>query len=81
MRRSLRRANVSFLLYIIVLFQISAMVLLSLKDGEIDRQALYLAGIMPAATVLLVRLLPKIWKIDTLILTLTLFLCSVSVIT
>ena len=29
MRRSLKRANVSFLLYIIVLFQLSAMVLLS----------------------------------------------------
>ena len=81
MRRSLKRANVSFLLYIIVLFQLSAMVLLSLKDGAIDMQALYLAGIMPTATVLLVKLLPKIWKIDTLILTLTLFLCSVSVIT
>ena len=81
MRRSLKCANVSFLLYIIVLFQLSAMVLLSLKDGEIDMQALYLAGIMPAVTVLLVKLLPKIWRIDTLILTLTLFLCSVSVIT
>ena len=40
MRRSLKRANVSFLLYIIVLFQLSAMVLLSLKDGAIDMQAI-----------------------------------------
>lgn len=81
MRRSLKRANVSFLLYIIVLFQISAMMMLSLKGDDVDMQSLLLAGVMPAVTVLLVKVLPKIWKIDTLILTLVLFLCSVSITT
>ncbi len=81
MRRALKRADTSLLLYAVTLFQASAMLLLTLRTNPIDTQSLLLAGIMPAVTLLLVKGLPKIWKIDRVILTLVLFLCSVSVVT
>jgi len=81
MRRALRRADTSLLLYAIVLFQASAMLLLTLRTDPIDTQSLILAGVMPAVTLLCVKGLPRIWKIDRVILALVLFLCSVSVVT
>ena len=81
MRQALRRADPSLLLYAVALFQASAMLLLTLRTQPIDVQSLILAGVMPAVTLLCVKGLPKIWKIDRVILTLVLFLCSVSVIT
>ncbi|MBQ8954239.1 MAG: FtsW/RodA/SpoVE family cell cycle protein [Clostridia bacterium] len=81
MKQALRRADTSLLLYAVVLFQASAMLLLTLRTEPIDTQALLLAGAMPAVTLLLVKGLPKIWKIDRVVLTLVLFLCSVSIVT
>ncbi len=81
MKRALRQADTSLLLTAIVLFQASAMLLLTLRTNPIDKQSLALAGAMPAVTLLLVKGLPKIWKIDRVILSLVLLLCSVSVIT
>ena len=81
MKRALKRADPSLLLYAIVLFQASAMLLLTLRTEPIDTQSLLLAGVMPAVTLLLAKGLPKIWKIDGVVLTLVLFLCSVSIVT
>ena len=81
MKGALKRADPSLLLYAIVLFQASAMLLLTLRTQPIDTQSLILAGVMPAVTLLCVKGLYKFWKIDRVVLSLVLFLCSVSVVT
>ena len=81
MRKALKRADTSLLLYAITLFQASAMLLLTLRTEPIDTQSLMLAFALPAVTWLLVKGLPRIWRIDRVILTLVMFLCSVSVVT
>ena len=81
MRLALKRADTSLLLYAILLFQVSAMLLLTLRTEPIDVQSLLLAGAMPAVTLLCMKLLPMIWRIDRVIMALVLFLCSVSVVT
>ena len=81
LRQALRRADTSLLLYAIVLFQASAMLLLTLRTNPIDTQALLLAAAMPAVTLLCLKALPKLWRIDRVVLALVLFLCSVSVVT
>lgn len=67
--------------WLVVLFQVSAMLLLTFKKNPIDRQALYLSGIMPAVTLLVLRGVPRIWRVDRTILSMVLMLCSVSVVT
>lgn len=47
LRKALRRADTSLLVYAVALFQVSAMLLLTLRTDPIDRQALLLAGAMP----------------------------------
>ncbi len=79
--RRIPRADTSLLLYAIALFQASAMLLLTLRTEPIDTQSLLLAGAMPAATLLCVKGLPRLWRVDRVILSLVLFLCSVSVVT
>ena len=81
LRRMPERADTSLLLYAIVLFQASAMLLLTLRTEPIDTQSLFLAAAMPAVTLLCVKGLPKLWRVDRVILSLVLFLCSVSVVT
>ncbi len=81
MKRAAKRTNDSMLTWLLILFQATAMLLLTFRKNPIDQQALMLAGAMPAVTLLIVNGLPKIWKIDRVILTMVLFLCSVSVIT
>ena len=81
LRKALRRADTSLLVYAVALFQVSAMLLLTLRTDPIDRQALLLAGAMPAVTLLCAKGLPRFWKIDRVVLTLVLFLCSVSLVT
>ena len=81
LRKALRRADTSLLLSAVTLFQASAMLLLTLRTQPIDIQSLLLAFAMPAVTLLCVKGLSKFWKIDRVVLTLVLFLCSVSVVT
>ncbi len=64
----------------VLLFQITAMLILSVRGDVFDRQALYLAGIMPLVTAAVLTGLPRIWRIDRTILTLVMFLCSVSIV-
>ena len=76
-----KRAGVTLLQSSLMLFQFSAFIILSLKTWPPDLQALAFAVCLPAATYLLTRTIPKIWPIDSILLTLTLFLCSVSIVT
>ena len=60
MRKALKRADTSLLLYAITLFQASAMLLLTLRTEPIDTQSLMLAFALPAVTWLLVKGLPRL---------------------
>lgn len=80
-RRGLREADTSVLTAALMLFQASAMALLAFKTSPIDTQALIFAAAMPLITRMLTRLLPRYLKADRLLLNLTLFLCSVSLVT
>lgn len=81
MHKAARRTNDKMLTWLVVLFQATAMLLLTFRTDPIDLQALALAGAMPAVTLLLLGGLPKLWRIDRTVLAMVLFLCSVSVVT
>ena len=81
LRNALKKADTSLLCYAVMLFQATAMLLLTFRVQPIDTQALILAGAMPAATWVYIKLVDRFWPVDGVILTLTLFLCSVGVIT
>jgi len=81
MKKAARRTNDRMLPWLIVLFQASAMLLLTFKTDPIDLQALTLAGVMPMVTLFILHGVPRIWRIDRTILAMVMFLCSVSVVT
>ena len=81
MKRAARRTEDGMLMWLLILFQASAMLLLTFKTNPIDRQALAFAGIMPLVTLLMMKLAPKIWRVDRVLLAMILFLCSVSIVT
>ena len=81
LRAALRKADTSMLLWAVILFQVTAMLMLTLRDSPIDTQSLVLAGVMPVVTWLYAKLIPRLWRVDRVILILCLFLCSVSVVT
>lgn len=81
MRRALMRSNTRLLLSAVMLFQFTAMLLVSLQEQPVDTQALILAVALPAATWLVTMLFGKIWPIDRAILILVMLLCSVGIIT
>ena len=81
MRRALMRSNTRLLLSAVMLFQFTAMLLISLQEQPVDMQALILAVALPAATWLVTMLFGKIWPIDRAILILVMLLCSVGIIT
>jgi len=69
------------LLFSVILFQVSAMLLLTFRTDPIDLQALSMAGILPLVTLAVLTGFPKLWRIDRTILAMVMFLCSVSVVT
>jgi cell division protein FtsW (lipid II flippase) len=81
LRRAVLRANTHLLLTGVMLFQFTGMLLLAAKADSFDLQALLFAGLLPAVTFLTVRLFSKFWPIDRALLILTLFLCSISLVT
>ena len=81
LRRAVLRANTHLLLTGVMLFQFTGMLLLAIKSDSFDMQALAFAALMPAITFLVVKLFSKLWPIDRALLILTLFLCSISLVT
>jgi len=79
--RLAKRTNISLLLYAVMLFQFTAFLLLAFNRQTLDFQALTFAIAMPSVTYLILKSIPKFWKIDRILLTLVLFLCSVSLVT
>lgn len=79
--RRRRNADVSLMTLCVMLFQATAMGLLAFKTSPIDVQAIAFAVALPLATRLLTRLLPRHLGADKVLLNLTLFLCSVSLVT
>ena len=73
MKRAARRTEDGMLMWLLILFQASAMLLLTFKTNPIDRQALAFAGIMPLVTLLMMKLAPKIWRVDRVLLAMILF--------
>ena len=81
MRKALMRSNTRLLLSAVMLFQFTAMLLISLQEKPVDTQALILAVALPAVTWLVVMAFGRLWPIDRAILILALLLCSVGIIT
>ncbi len=81
LRDNLKRANTSLLLSSVMLFQFTAMLLLTFKTSPFDHQALIFAVALPTATYLVSMGFSKIWPVDRTLLILTLFLCSISLVT
>lgn len=81
MRRATLRPHDKVLEGTLIVFQIVAMLLLSFKDGEFDSQALMLTAAIPVVTLIVLRGFTALWPVDRVLLTLVMFLCSVSVIT
>ena len=81
MRRALMRSNTRLLLSAVMLFQFTAMLLISLQESPVDAQALILAVCLPAVTWLVTMLYGKLWPVDRAMLILVLLLCSVGIIT
>ncbi|MDO4740299.1 MAG: FtsW/RodA/SpoVE family cell cycle protein, partial [Eubacteriales bacterium] len=76
------RTNTSLLQYGVILFQVTAMLLLAFKtEGSVDTQALLFAAAMPLGTVFFCRLFSRFWPIDRALLLLVMFLLSVSLVT
>ena len=81
MRKALMRSNTRLLLSAVMLFQFTAMLLISLQEKPVDTQALILAAALPAVTWLVVMAFGRLWPIDRAMLILALLLCSVGIIT
>lgn len=81
LRKAVTRQNTTLLLSSVMLFQFTGMLLLAFKKTPVDAQALAFALILPAGTFLSVKLFSKLWPIDRALLILTLFLCSISLVT
>ena len=77
---AIRRADTHLLVYAILLFQVTAMLMLTLRDSPIDTQSLVFAFLMPLVTLVCVKVLPVFWPVDQVLLSLVLFLCSVSLV-
>ena len=81
LRRAVLRANTHLLLTGVMLFQFTGMLLLAIKTDSYDLQALAFAVLMPSITFLKKKMFSKLWPIDRALLILTLFLCSISLVT
>lgn len=68
------------LTYVIVLFQISAFVLIALKSQPVDTQALIMAAAFPLGTLLLKMLIERVWHADRTLYLLTIALCSIGMV-
>ena len=80
MRRALMRSNTRLLLTAVVIFQLAALLLLSVRPGNPSLQPLVLAAAVPLATVLVTNIMGKIWPVDRAILILVMLLCSIGLI-
>jgi len=80
LRLAVKRSNTLLLTYAVVLFQFTALILLSLKDMPVDYQALALAIALPLVTLILVSVAPRIWPVDQVLLVLALFLASIGIV-
>ena len=81
MRRNLMRSNTRLLLTSVVVFQLLAFLLLTVKPGNESMQTLILAAAVPLSTLLITNLMGKIWPVDRAILILVELLCSIGLIT
>ena len=81
MEQALKGADVSVIGLAVMLFQFTAMGLLAFKTSPIDWQAVLFALALPVITSLLMRYLPRYFQADRTLLILTIFLCSVSLVT
>ncbi len=81
LKHHLMRSNTSLLLTSVMLFQFVAMLLLSLKKSPFDTQALLMAIALPSLTYIVSMGASRLWPVDRALLIMTLFLCSVSLVT
>ena len=81
MRRNLMRSNTRLLLTSVVVFQLLAFLLLTVKPGNESMQTLILAAAVPLSTLLITNLMGKFWPVDRAILILVELLCSIGLIT
>lgn len=81
LRNALFRSNTKLLMTAVMLFQATAMFLLGIKKNPLDMQAMAMAALLPLATWFFVNLYAKLWQIDRTLMILTLFLCSVGLVT
>jgi len=81
MKKALMRSNTRLLLSGVMIFQCAACVLLALKGGSINIQALVFAVALPLGTYLVTTIIGKLWPVDRAIVIFALLLTSVGIIT
>ena len=82
LKKLVLRSNTAILHTGVLLFQVTAMLLLTFKTpGTMDNQALFFAVAMPVCTEVVYRIFGKIWPLDRAMLLLFLFLLSVGLVT
>ena len=81
LKHALTRANPHFLVAALMVFQVTAMLLLAFKTDTVDWQAIAFAVAMPLVSQLVLRIFVRLWPVDRTLMVLILFLCSVSLVT
>ena len=81
LKHALTRANPHFLVAALMVFQVTAMLLLAFKTDTVDWQAIAFVVAMPLVSQLVLRIFVRLWPVDRTLMVLILFLCSVSLVT
>ena len=80
LKRLLVRTDERPLEIAVMAFQAVCMLLLSLKDGQIDAFSVLLCACLPLGTYLGLKLITHFWPVDRAMYLITMFLCALSVI-
>lgn len=74
LKHALTRANPHFLVAALMVFQVTAMLLLAFKTDTVDWQAVAFAVAMPLVSQLVLRIFVRLWPVDRTLMVLILFL-------
>lgn len=81
LKKALKKSNTKLLLSAVMLFQCVSALLLAFKGDTVDMQAMMFAVAIPAVTWLVSTQITRLWPVDRAIIIMTLFLCSIGIIT
>ena len=75
------RSNTRLLLSSVVLFQLAAMLIVSMRGGKFDTTKLLVAFALPVTTLAVANALPRLWPVDRAIAILVMMLTGTGIIT